>query len=214
MYDILLEELQPAQRKKAVAIIGRFSPPHLGHYKAIDRAKAFIRKNPDLNLEAMPVVVVVAGEKTSLDLQTNPLSPQDRIDFMRYSGRADGVKFSTAKNAFSAFAAVRELGFEPIAIAAGDDRAKHYLEMLDTGFTNDDGSKIKHYIVPGLERTEANISNLTDESTIDTAAVSGTMVRAAIDADYEDVFTRMVGLEKKPKLAALMFSKIKKAMNQ
>ena len=213
MENELFEEILPMQRKKVVAIIGRFSPPHLGHYKAINNAKTFIRKNPDLKLEVQPVVIVIAGEKTSLDKKVNPLSAEDRINFMKYSGNAEGVIFDKSTNAFKAFERIRELGFEPIAIAAGDDRADHYLEILDKSFTNN-GKKIKHYKVPNLEREEANLTDVKDDREIDVKNVSGSMVRAAVEADFEDVFSKMVGLEKKPKLAKLLYKKVKKAMEE
>ena len=214
MHHILEEVLLPMQKKNVVVLVGRFSPPHLGHYKAINNAKAFIRNNPKLNLEAQPVVIVIAGPKTSLDKKTNPLSVHDRINFMKYSGNADGVVFSESSNAFKAFEKVRELGYEPIVIAAGDDRADNYLSILDNHFLKKNGSKISHYKVPNLEREKASLSDLEDSATIDSSLVSGTMVRAAINAGYEDVFTKMVGLEKKPKLAKLMFKKVKKAMEE
>ena len=214
MNEILLEVTYPQQKKRAVVLIGRFSPPHLGHYKAINQAKKFIRERPDLKLEATPIVVVIAGKKTSLDKKRNPLSPEDRISFMKYSDRANGVIFEIASNAFEAFEKVRERGFEPIAIAAGDDRADGYLELLNNNFVSPQGKKIEHYIVPNLDRQEANLGDVKKSSVIDVKTVSGTMVRAAIDNDYEDVFIKLVGLEKKPKLAKLMFAKIQKAMGE
>ena len=64
---------------------------------------------------------------------------------MEHSGNANGVKFLVAPNAFAAFAKVREEGFEPIAVAAGEDRAPEYIKILDKHFT-DNGKPVKHHV--------------------------------------------------------------------
>lgn len=203
------------QSGRAVVMVARCQPPTLGHYKVIDAMKAFIRNNKTAGFSATPFVVIINGAKSSENKAKNPLTPEERIKFMEASGNANGVKFLVADNAFAGFEAVRKLGFEPIAIAAGSDRAAKYLDMLDKYFTNN-GEKVKHYIVPGLEREDADddaeITAASTDTKIDVTKVSGSMARAAVEAGYEDVFADIVGLKSKPKLAKMMFDKIKTAM--
>lgn len=217
----LLEATVGHQKTGSVVMIGRCQPPTEGHYKVIDAMKAFIRKNKNLNLSSLPIVMIVTGENTSKDVAKNPLSAEDRIKFMRASGRANGVTFGVVDNAFNGFEAVRKLGYEPIAIAAGSDRAEKYIEMLNKYFTND-GEPITHYIVPGLERqnpddggdksVKSTIEDIKDGGVLNDAEISGSMARTAIEMGFEDVFAKIVGLTKKPKLAKLMFDKIKSTM--
>lgn len=227
MPEILYEaaETVGAQSKRAAVMVGRMNPPTRGHYKVMDAMKAFIRDNKKLNLEATPVVVIVAGEKSSADKTKNPLTADERRSFMESSGRANGVKFIVAPSAFAAFEEVRKAGFEPIAIAAGSDRAPGYLKMLDKYFTAKDGSTIKHVTVPGLDRDmdddaavtgeegyDLVASMIEDGDEVDDAQISGSMARHFAKGDKKKAFAYVVGLEAKPKLAASLMKKIKTAM--
>lgn len=213
------------QKTRAAVMVGRMNPPTAGHYKVIDTMKAFIRKNPKLQLSATPIVVIVAGEKTSQDKSQNPLTADERVKFMSSSGRANGVLFITAPSAFAAFEEVRKAGYEPIAIAAGSDRADDYLEMLNKYFTTKDGSKIEHIKIPGLDREgqdgktnnkrgamQKALDALKQGSELDVSEVSGSMARRAAELGYEEEFAEIVGLGKKPKLAKLMFDKVKASL--
>lgn len=230
--DLFEEEALPGrQSKKVVVTVGRFNPPTRGHYKMISAMKAFIRNNPDLKLEAIPVVVIVAGSKSDKDLQRNPLSGDERKSFMESSGHANGVKFLVAPSAFAAFAAVRNEGLEPIVVAAGSDRLPGYLKMLDDYFTEDGtptksgGKKIQHHSVPGLKRdadqeTEDGdeyykkvIDMINDGDKVDDAMISGSLARYAVKNEKRKAFAYIVGLDKKHKLADKMFDKIKGALS-
>lgn len=210
------------QKRRAAVVVGRFNPPTIGHYAVFDKVKEFIRKNGDLRLDAIPIVVIVDGKKTGADKNKNPLTPQERISFMEASGKADGVKFLVAGSAFDAFHAVRKAGFEPIAIAAGSDRADNYLELLDKYFKDDRDRVIDHYVVK-LDRDadSSEIDSEKDQSLDDILQymdqdipvdmVSGSLARHAVKKDSLDKFAIITGLT--PKLAALMFKKIKSAMD-
>lgn len=215
------------QKTRAAVAIGRFQPPTAGHYKVIDTMKGFIRTNPELKLSATPIVVIVDGEKTSQDKKQNPLTPEERIKFMSSSGKANGVIFITAPSAFAAFEEVRKAGYEPIAIAAGSDRADKYVGLLNKYFTKADGSKIEHMAIPGLERDNQEgkaekksgamqraLDALKSGTELDTSEVSGSMARRAVELGYEEEFAQIVGLGNKPKLAKLMFDKIKASMGE
>ena len=225
------EDLPGRQKKSVVVAVGRFSPPTRGHYKVIDAMKAFIRDNPKLKLDAIPVVVIVAGSKSDQDKTRNPLSGEERKSFMESSGRANGVKFLVAPSAFAAFAEVRKAGLEPIAVAAGSDRLPGYLKMLDDYFTEDGtpakkgGKAIEHHSVPGLERdadqdTEDGdayyqkvVDMINDGDKVDDDMISGSLARYAVKNDERKAFAYIVGMEKKQKLADKLFDKIKGAMS-
>lgn len=222
--EYLFEATVGMQQKRAAVMVGRLNPPTAGHYKVIDSMKAFIRENRELKIAA-PVLVIVAGGKTSKDKSLNPLSAEERVKFIEASGRANGVIVLTAPSGFAAFEEVRKAGYEPIAVAAGSDRADQYLDLLDKYFTESSGGKIKHVKVTGLDRENQDgkknikttamnkaLEDLKKGGVLDTAEVSGSMARRAVELGYEEEFAQIVGLEKKPKLAKLMFEKIKAAM--
>jgi uncharacterized protein YneF (UPF0154 family) len=213
------------QAKRAAVIVGRFNPPTIGHYAVMTAVKKYIKSHPELKLEALPFVVVVEGEKTSKDKKRNPLSGDDRISFMKASGRADGVRFLKAGSAMDAFQAVRRAGFEPIAVAAGSDRAKNYLDMLDKYFKTDSGKPIQHHKIElpregsGEATNEeldkdaglADILKYTDKD-LPISMVSASLARMAVTKGERQKFAIIVGLTDKPELANKMFDKIKAAM--
>lgn len=224
----LFEDAPPPGSKRVAVVIGRFNPPTKGHYELINKVKTFIKAHPDLKLEASPVVVVIGDdkkEKTAEDMLKNPLSVHDRILFMQSSGQVNGVQFTKAKNAFEAFTGLRNNDMEPIAIAAGSDRAQDYLRILDQYFK--DGEKpIKHVKIE-VGRDEDAVSTKKDvkaDSIDDTLAamkdgddpaleaVSGSLARRAAELGYFEEFAKLVGLESKPKLAKTLFNKVRKAL--
>lgn len=162
----LLEDVPAPGAKRVTVVIGRFNPPTKGHYAVINKVKKFINDNPKLNLEAMPVVVVIGGGKSDQDKAKNPLSVDERILFMKASGQVNGVHFMHAKNAFEALTNCRNNGLEPIAIAAGSDRVDDYARMLNQYFKNEDGSPIKHYKVNLEREAEAVESNAEDKKSV------------------------------------------------
>lgn len=231
--DFLLEDegtIEPEriyeQPKKAVVMVGRMNPPTLGHYKVIDAMKAFIRKNKDLKLDAKPIVVIIQGEKSSKDKTKNPLTGEERKSFMENSGLANGVTFMIAPSAIKAFGAVREAGFEPVAIAAGTDRADKYLHLLDKYFTREDGSIVKHYLVPGLERDADSdeelgedaydhiIADIKDGQKVPVSMVSASLARYAALQNNLAAFAHLTGLSGKRSLAEKMMKKIQDAQTK
>jgi len=218
MYDdLLFEETAGEQSKKAVVMVGRMNPPTAGHYKVIDLMKKFARTNKGVT----PIVVVVAGEKSSKDLKKNPLSADDRIKYMEASGKANGIKFITAPSAFAAFESVRQAGYEPYAIAAGSDRGDKYLELLDKYFTDKDGGKLKHVIMPGLDAREDPDDDGTPSEEVLAIAekggeipvhmISGSMARLAVKLGYKKAFAMILGVNQS--LADIIFKKVAAALD-
>jgi hypothetical protein len=213
--DELLEETLPMQPKKAVVMLGRMNPPTVGHYMVINSMKKYIREHKDVT----PFIVVIAGKETSKDLSKNPLSAEDRLKFIKASGKADGIQMFEAGSVFAAFEKLRELGYEPYAVAAGSDRAKKYIELLDKYFT-DDGKKLPHEIVPGLkEREDPDDEGTPSEEILKLAEdgediplfmISGSMARLAVKLGYKVAFSKIVGLPQK--LSDMMFAKVQRAL--
>lgn len=213
--------------KKVAVIIGRFNPPTIGHYKLINFVKSFIKNNKKHGLDLIPVVVVIEGNTTKLDKEINPLSGKDRILFMESSGNADGVKFIVASNAFDALKKVRDLNLEPIAVAAGPERLKDYIAILDKYFLDDSGNPVEHIKI-GLPRRNIKmldksentddrqqylnsiLERLKNNEKVEIDEISASLARLAVKNGMTTEFAKIVGLESKPDLANKLFNKIKK----
>lgn len=226
--SLLLEDLPPPGKKRVAVLIGRFNPPTKGHYALINEVKSQLRKRKELNLDVVPVVMVIGGSKSDADRKRNPLTVEQRIKFMEASGNANGVKFLSAPNAFAALAAVREAGLEPVLIAAGPERADDYIKILDKHFLDGNGKPIQHHKLV-LDRDDAAtetskeakasavdkaLAELQKRGDLDTEQVSASVVRAAVEHDMFPEFMKLTGLEAKPALAKTMFKAIKAAMQE
>lgn len=185
-------------------MVGRFNPPTAGHYRVMDKMKQLLSKKSTRHFE--PVIVIIHGKETGKDKSKNPLSLSDRESFIKASGNADGFTILSASNAFEAFAECRKNGFEPITIAAGSDRAQHYVELLDEYYpSHPDGSPIKHNKLTGLTRSKTNDNSVE--------GVSATLARQLAQDGNEEDFIKVVGLEHKPKLGKMLFNKVVKALD-
>lgn len=210
-------------RKKVAVTLGRFQPPTVGHYAVIDKMKKFILDNEELKLDAIPVVIVIEGKKTSEDKSVNPLTAAERIAYMKASGKADGVKFFKARSAFDAFKLVQQNEMEPIAVAAGSDRAENYLEMLDKYFKDENGKSVDHFKIDLKRSTPVDAVNydknaqLEDilkymDEDIPIEMVSASLARLAVTENEFKKFQIITGLTNKPKLAQSLFDKLARSM--
>lgn len=195
----------------AVIIIGRYQPPHLGHYAIFDMAKKFASDNPEVYQN--PIVVVIDGEKSSKDKSVNPLTPEERIDIMRSSKKAANVKYLIAKDVIDAFGKLKEAGFNPIAVATGSDRGDSYVKMLDKYY--DEPVKRKSLV---LKRSELDVKDATIDSILDNfdtdtpvEFISGTLIRATVKRGDFDKFKIMVGIDS-DSMAKDVFQKLKKSL--
>lgn len=228
-YLLLQEEAEQIGRqdKEAVVVIGKFSPPQVGHYKLISTAAKYMK---DKKLDATMVCVAYRSKPKADDI-VSAIPPEDRIAILQQSGKANIIKrdhFVKANGAFDAFVQVRKAGYEPIAICTADKEAeKNYLTILDKYFTNDDGTPIKHYSVPGITRTEdaqgKDIKSKHDlavdilQKMVKTGEFadedsSATLARVAAQEGYGEEFIKIVGLEKNVPLANKVFNQIRSAL--
>src|SRR5271154_3902009 len=224
--DALFESMAPMGKKKVAVVIGRFNPPTKGHYAAFSAVKKFIREHPELKLEAGPAVVIIGGGKSDDDKKKNPLSVAERMVFMKASGKANGVTFYDAPNAFAAFSMLRDKGYEPIVVAAGPERLPGYKQILDKYFTTNDGKPIVHHSLTLSRDDEAVLTKkkekgaavdskldaIKGDSELKIKEISGSLARRAVELGYEPEFAKIVGLEHNPKLAKKMFDKIKASL--
>ena len=194
-------------RKRAAVMIGRFQPPHLGHYVLLNRLKKHMRAHPELELDPVPVIVVVAGEKSSRDKARNPLSANERISFMGASGYTNGVKFVVGKSAIDGFKQVQQAGYEPVLVAAGSDRGENYKALLDRYFSDTEHHMLTMGRVenPPLEQTLQHL-----DKDLPISLVTGSLVRLAVTRGELDKFKLLTGLREP--LASKLFNRLSKAM--
>ncbi len=179
-------------RKPVVMLLGRFQPPTIGHYYMFTQAMkvAASKEGRALGVELFPYVAIINGKETSKDKVRNPLSPEERQQFMHSSGQTNGVRFIHASNAVEAFNKIREMNREPLVIVAGSDRGQDYIRILDEYFKNDDDTPIKHQLVElkrdpdAIENTgegDEALQNILDhmDGDIDIDMVSGSLARYA-----------------------------------
>ena len=228
-YLLLQEEAEKIGRqdKSAVVVIGKFSPPQVGHYKLITAAAKYMKAS---KMDAT-VVCVAYRAKPKADDIVSAIPVEDRISIMQHSGKANIISkkhFIPANGAFDAFVQVRKLGFEPIAICTADkDAEKTYLDILDKYFTNDDGSKIEHFSVKTVERNEDAqgenekskkdaavkiLDRMLKTGEFDDEDSSATLARTAAEKGYGKEFVTILGLEKNIPLANKVFNQIRLAM--
>ena len=226
--NALFEDMSPMGSKKVAVVVGRFNPPTKGHYAVINEVKKFIKRNPKLGLDVSPVVVVIGGSKSDADKKRNPLSVDERLSFMKGSGKANGVTFMSAINAFAALAQCRDQGLEPIAVAAGTDRIDDYIKILNKNFLTPDGKPIEHHKIHLARDEDATLTKKADKATaidttldhlkqdghIETDLVSGSLARRAVELGYEKEFAEIVDLADKPQLAKKMFDKVAAAIKE
>lgn len=208
------------QKKQAAVMVGRLNPPTRGHYLVIDRMKTFIRQHPELKLDVMPVVVIVAGKKSGEDKERNPLTAEERKAFIESSGRANGVRVLVADSAFDAFVKVREAGLEPAAIAGGADRAKKYADLLKKHFKKN-GKEVERHIISidrnldngdlGPEALTKVLDMIEDGDKVSDQLISASLARLAAREGRKKAFAYITGLESKPALAEKLMKKIQGA---
>lgn len=196
--------------KKVAIIFGRFQPPTIGHYALFDKVKAYVRKNPDM--EVVPICAIINGKKTSEDHTRNPLSPEERKAIMHASKRADGMKIIVANSVMDAVKKVKAEGLTPTVIAGGSDRIKAYKKLLDKYNTAEDGSKIDHTIIELNRNEEFNEDSANEmlkllDDDFPVHLVSGSLVRHAAKSDNVAAVSKLVHVS--PEIATKIIRKIK-----
>ena len=199
--------------KPSVIVIGRYQPPHLGHYAIFDMAKEYIAKNGEVF--EYPIVVVIDGEKSGKDKSRNPLSPEERINIMRGSGHANDVKYMIAKDVMEAIEKLKAAGYDPVAVATGSDRVDSYVKLLNKYYETDNERESLVLTRSELDVKPGTVDDILANFDKDTPVefISGSLVRATVQKDEFDKFVIMTGLANNEKLAKSTFDKMKSSMN-
>lgn len=195
--------------KNGAVIIGRFNPPTVGHYNLVSKVKSFIVKHRhDYSLDPTVFIIVVAGEKSSLDKSVNPLTASERISILARNETCSGCKFLTCNNVIDGFNKMRELGFEPTLIAGGEDRVSGYIDLLKKH--NSDHEYIE-YKMKRLKIDTNESPNILDHlASNDFNIMSASLARFAVTKDNFAAFKIITGLDGTP--ASDLFQKIKERM--
>jgi len=195
--------------KNGAVIIGRFNPPTVGHYNLVNKVKSYIvKKRHEHDLDPMVFIIVVAGEKSSLDHSVNPLTATERISLLAKNENCSGCKFLICTDVKDGFNKMRDAGFEPTLIAGGEDRVSGYIEML-TNFNPD-----RDYIEFKVERTKIDPSEssnvLAHIAPTDFKIMSASLARFAASSNNLEAFQIITGLTGEP--GSKLFSKIQQRM--
>lgn len=192
--------------KNAAVIIGRFNPPTIGHYHLITKVKQFIAsKGATYAIDPMPFIIIVDGEKSSRDAETNPLSASERLVLMRKNQDTLACKFVIAGSVIDGFNKIRGMGFEPVLIAGGEDRTSQYIQILKDH--NPDIDRIELSLrrtIVDPNNSDGIIDNITPE---DINMISASLARAAARSGKFDKFKIITGLADTD--AETVFNKIK-----
>jgi nicotinic acid mononucleotide adenylyltransferase len=151
--------------KRIVVLGGRFNPLTRAHKDLIDRLVIEAKI-----LDMIPMIFVVAGRKSSLDLTRNPLSGVYRKNLIE---SITDVKVDVIDNIYQMFEVLDLQGYSIGAWVMGSDRVSSYRKLADTF-----DPEIK---LISVDRSE----NL----------ISGTMARNAVLANDLEAFKSLIPSE-------------------
>lgn len=133
---------------KIVFGLGRFNPPTKGHDLLIKTIIGLAQ-----TYQAKPMLFVIDGEKSSLDVDKNPFTGEYR---RRLISDMYDIKVDLAGSAYEALEILDIQGFNPSILVCGSDRVKQYSAMLDhIGFNT---------TIQGLDRNTGLAANISGTS--------------------------------------------------
>jgi len=168
-FDASKIEQFKAENKQVTIIPARLQPMHIGHKSLIESAKYPV------------VILIVEGEKTSLDKDKNPLSFEDRkkvIEAAKLEKIVGILKINMASIPLM-IDICRKSGFEPKELICGLDRQIGYKAQIDK-YASQLSANIE---VTVLER---------DEESEDVSGISATKVREAIRSNNYKAASKMM----------------------
>jgi phosphopantetheine adenylyltransferase len=122
---MLLKEifLKEDDQSSAVFAFGRFNPPTKGHEKLIQKVRSVAQK-----MDAKPYLFVTH----SVD-KKNPLSHQEKVAYMKSTGRFDDIEigFNDVKTIVQALQKLMNEGRTRVVIVAGSDRVDYFKNFLN-----------------------------------------------------------------------------------
>lgn len=122
---MLLRELYLREDDQSTAVFafGRFNPPTKGHEKLIQRVRSVAQR-----MDAKPYVFVTH----SVD-KKNPLTHQERVNYIKRTGRFDDIEIGDAgvKTIVQALQKLMNEGRTRVVIVAGSDRVDYFKNFLN-----------------------------------------------------------------------------------
>jgi len=180
---MLLRELYLREDDQATAVFafGRFNPPTKGHEKLIQTVRATAQK-----MDAKPYVFVTH----SVD-KKNPLTHQERVDFIKGTGRFEDIEIGDAnvKTIVQALQKLMNEGRTRVIIVAGSDRVDYFKNFLNTYNKKNDKAG---NLVFDFDYVDAVSSGERDPDAEGVAGFSASQARAHAQNDDFESFKQVV----------------------
>lgn len=196
-YTSLTEEMKMLRgqtEKSAVFTFGRFQPPTTGHMKLVEAVKSTAAKR-----DADPFVF----PSRSKDDKKNPLTPDDKIYYMRKAfGR--GVRIINDRKATTIFKAMESLvsmGYTNLTLVVGSDRVAEFTKTI-TPYVDD----------MGLTSFEVVSAGERDPAASGVKGMSASKLRAAAAANDFDAFRQGVPGTLRMADVETLFAKLRKSI--
>ena len=184
--------LNEAKEKAIVVTFGRFQPPTIGHKKLIDAVVSIARKER-AELRIYP-------SRTN-DPKKNPLTPKDKISFMRKLFRGvDIIDDSSIRNPFEMMQKLSDEGYKKVILVVGGDRVEE-LEKSISKYVGPEGYQFDHFEVRSAGHRDPDADGVE--------GMSASKMRAAATTGDFDSFEMGVGNKT---VAKQMYNKLRKAM--
>jgi RimK family alpha-L-glutamate ligase len=188
--DFLKEDNQ----KTIVVTFGRFQPPTIGHAKLVDVVVANARKEGAEHR--------IYPSRTH-DPKRNPLSPKDKIGFMKKMFRgANVIDDKDVKNPFGMMHKINEEGYKRVILVVGGDRVRELEKSITKYIGPDKLYQFDHFEVRSAGQRDPDAEGVEGMS-------ASKMRKAAIEGDYGS-FELGVGNKT---IAKQLWKKLRKAMN-
>ena len=180
---MLLKELflREDDQSTAVFAFGRFNPPTKGHEKLIQRVRSVAQR-----MDAKPYVFVTH----SVD-KKNPLTHQERVDYIRSTGRFDDIEIGDAgvKTIVQALQKLMNEGRTRVVIVAGSDRVDYFKNFLNQYNKKNDK---QGNLVFDFDSVGAVSSGERDPDAEGVAGMSASQARAYATTDDFENFTKVI----------------------
>lgn len=203
--------------QNAIIAPGRYNPPTIGHQAMV---KLLIEKAKELSTpesKVIPVVVIIAGAKSSLDKQKNPLSADERVKIFE-NRWGNKIKVLVAADPITAAKELQDQNINATFVVSGSDRS--YKDVLDK-YAPIEG--YEHHAIPmpserqkpaDQEEFLADLEKTGKAPNI--AAVSGSLAKKAAQLGYRKAFRALVQDHGTPSDADVdkIFDKVQTALNE
>jgi len=180
---MLLKELflKEDDQSTAVFAFGRFNPPTKGHEKLIQRVRSVAQR-----MDAKPYVFVTH----SVD-KKNPLTHQERVDYIRSTGRFDDIEIGDAgvKTIVQALQKLMNEGRTRVVIVAGSDRVDYFKNFLNQYNKKNDK---QGNLVFDFDSVDAVSSGDRDPDAEGVAGMSASQARAFASNDDLENFQKVI----------------------